>query len=300
MPRSESSMNMEDIPRDFTGRRVLVTGGSRGIAAELSCRLAMRGAEVAVNFSAAADSRFGRADAAAGLVERIRGGGGSAVCVEQDLLAPDGGAALAQKTSALIGPVDTLVLSASIQYHIPFLLQTPKDVADQLRINLQSNIELLQGLMAPMARAGYGRILMIGSVQEVSPSPEMPIYAMTKAAMKNLVENLAVQSARRGIMINNIAPGLIQTDRNAFRRNDPADWDRAQTGANPVGRAGQPDDLMALALHLLSPDNTFTTGATIYSTGGSHIPVGVNGYADLVLPQSTEDPLKSLEVSPQV
>lgn len=293
-------MQNQSVQWDFTGHRVLVTGGSRGIAAELSYQLAMRGAEVAVNFSAAADSRFGRAEAASSLIERIEADGGRAISVEQDLLEPEGGSSLAEKAQAIAGPIDTLVLSASIQYHVPFLLQTAKDVADQIRINLQANIELLQTLMPPMALAGYGRILAIGSIQEVSPSPEMPIYAMTKAAMKNLVENLAVQSASRGIMINNIAPGLIQTDRNAFRRSDPSDWERLQSRANPVGRAGLPGDLTALALHLLSPENTFTTGATIYSTGGGHIPVGSGGYAELVLPKSEEETAKRLEVSPQV
>ncbi|MCK7615714.1 SDR family NAD(P)-dependent oxidoreductase [Roseibium sediminicola] len=285
---------------DFTGHRVLVTGGSRGIAAELSYQLAMHSADVAVNFSAAADSRFGRAEAAQSLVSRIKADGGRATCVEQDLMLEDGGTQLATKTLDAMGAIDTLVLSASIQYHVPFLLQTPKDVSEQLRINLQSNIELLQTLMPHMAQAEYGRILAIGSIQEVSPSPEMPIYAMTKAAMKNLVENLAVQSASRGIMINNIAPGLIQTDRNAFRRSDPSDWDRLQSTANPVGRAGLPGDLTSLALHLLSPENTFTTGATIYSTGGGHIPVGTGGHAELVLPKSTEETANRMEVSPQV
>lgn len=294
-------MNRKDSSMEFSGHRVLVTGGSRGIAAELSYQLAMRGAAVAVNFSAAADSRFGRAEAAQALVDRIQADGGKAISVEQDLMLPGGGIALAEKAQELAGPIDTLLLSASIQYHIPFLLQTQQDVADQIRINLQSNIELLQTLIPPMAEAGYGRILAIGSIQEVSPSPEMPIYAMTKAAMKNLVENLAVQAAGNGLMINNIAPGLIQTDRNAFRRTDPADWEKMQLNANPVGRAGQPEDLSALALHLLSPDNTFTTGSTIYSTGGGHLPSGIGARPDLVLPKKS-DPKKEkgLEVSPQI
>ncbi|WP_305985902.1 SDR family NAD(P)-dependent oxidoreductase [Roseibium sp. MMSF_3544] len=282
---------------EFAGHRVLVTGGSRGIAAELSYQLAMRGANVAVNFSAAADSSFGRAEAAQVLVDRILADGGNAICVEQDLMQANGGILLAERAQETAGPIDTLVLSASIQYHVPFLLQSPADVSDQIRINLQSNIELLQTLMPKMASSGYGRILAIGSVQEVAPSPEMPIYAMTKAAMKNLIENLAIQAAPKGIMINNIAPGLIQTDRNAFRRSNPSDWDKMQSKANPVGRAGQPQDLTALALHLLSPENTFTTGATIYATGGGHLPIGTGEYAELILPQNIESKRKNLKIS---
>lgn len=95
--------------------------------------------------------------------------------------------------------------------------------------------------------------------------------------MKNLVENLSVQGAAQGVMINNIAPGLVATDRNAFRREEPAEWEALQKRANPVGRAGRPQDLTALAMHLLSPENSFTTGATIYATGGAHIPIAGGG-----------------------
>ncbi|MCT8158677.1 SDR family NAD(P)-dependent oxidoreductase [Pseudoruegeria sp. SHC-113] len=271
----------------FAGRRALVTGGSRGIAAAICRALAAEGASVAVNFSAQADSKIGKASAAEALVADLRAGGATAVAVEQDLMQPGGGASLAAKAHAALGGIDTLVLSASIQYHLPFLRQSIAEVEEQLRINILSNIEMLQACLPDMARDGYGRVLTVGSIQEVSPAAEMPIYSLTKAAMKNLVENLAVQAAGQGVLINNIAPGLVETDRNAFRRSDPAAWAALQAGANPVGRAGQPEDLTELALFLLSPGNGFTTGATIYATGGSHIPnAGGQNRPELVLPES--------------
>jgi NAD(P)-dependent dehydrogenase (short-subunit alcohol dehydrogenase family) len=288
--RTENEMSSDSATqslkgRAFAGRRALVTGASRGIAAELARALAHAGADVAVNFSAGADAWAGKADAAEHLVAEIVAAGGRASAIEQDLMQPGAGRRLAEQAARRIGQIDTVILSASIQHHIPFLLQSDTEIADQLRINVLTNIELLQTLLPPMARAGYGRILSIGSIQEVAPAAEMPIYSLTKAAIRNLIENLALQCAGQGIMVNNIAPGLIETDRNAFRRVDPDTWARTQANANPVGRAGQPADLTALALHLLSPANTFTTGATILSTGGSHIP-GARG-ADgprLVLP----------------
>lgn len=266
-------MTSGNTGRSFEGRRALVTGGSRGIAAELSRALARRGALVGVNFSAAADGASGKQSAAERLVDEIRAEGGKAVAIEQDLMQDQAGVALAEKARAEIGPVDTLILSASIQYHVPFLEQSVAQVTDQMRINLLSNIQILQGLLPDMVRANYGRILTIGSIQEVSPTAEMPIYSMTKAAMKNLVENLAVQGGAQNVIINNIAPGLVATDRNAFRREQPEQWERLQKRANPVGRAGVPQDLTAMAMHLLSPENGFTTGATIYATGGAHIPM---------------------------
>lgn len=281
------------VQQDFTGRKALVTGGSRGIAAELSRALAQRGAVVAVNFSAAADGRIGKESAAEQLVAEIRAAGGQAVAVEQDLMYEDAGRQLVEKAAAAIGKIDTLLLSASIQHHTPFLRQTSADVTDQMRINILSNIELLQATLPAMVTTGYGRILTIGSIQEVSPTAEMPIYSMTKAAMKNLVENLAMQAAGQGVMVNNIAPGLIETDRNAFRRENMKDWEDMQRSANPVGRAGHPADLTALAMHLLSPSNTFTTGATIYATGGSHIP-NAGGLSDigLELPLAKTDQIR--------
>lgn len=276
--------------RMFEGRRALVTGGSRGIAAELSRALARRGALVGVNFSAAADGASGQQSAAARLVDEIRAEGGEAVAIEQDLMQDHAGAALARKAQAEMGAVDTLVLSASIQYHVPFLEQSLAQVSDQMRINLLSNIQILQGLLPDMVRANYGRILTIGSIQEVSPTAEMPIYSMTKAAMKNLVENLALQGGALNVIINNIAPGLVATDRNAFRREKPDEWERLQKRANPVGRAGVPQDLTALAMHLLSPENSFTTGATIYATGGAHIPIAGGAEAPrFELPQEASE-----------
>ena len=102
----------------------------------------------------------------------------------------------------------------------------------------------------------------------------MPIYAMTKGAQENLVRNLAVQNAPYGITVNNIAPGLVETDRNAFRRRDPAVWSTLAASANPMGRAGQPDDISGAAVFLASDAAAYVTGATIQVTGGAHIARG--------------------------
>jgi NAD(P)-dependent dehydrogenase (short-subunit alcohol dehydrogenase family) len=163
------------------------------------------------------------------------------------------------------------VLSASAQINKPFWRQTSSDIATQLQVNISANIALLQAILPAMQADGYGRILTIGSVQEVAPSSEMPIYAMTKAALRNLVENLAVQCASENVMINNIAPGLIQTDRNAFRREDRASWEEFARSANPARRAGTPEDIVTPALFLLAPGNTFTSGTTLYVAGAAQI-----------------------------
>ena len=259
------------IDAGFAGRTALVTGASRGIAAAIARELAAQGARVAISYSAKADAAAGHDGAAEKLVADITAAGGEAVAIESDIAQSDAAEQLVAECDRRIGAIDTLVLSASAQVNKVFRRQTPSDIATQLQVNVTANVALLQAVLPHMQAEQYGRILTIGSVQEVAPGAEMPIYAMTKAALRNLVENLAVQCARDNVMINNIAPGLIQTDRNAFRREDSAEWQEFIRSANPAGRAGQPQDVVRPALFLLAPDNTFTTGTTIYVAGAAQV-----------------------------
>jgi NAD(P)-dependent dehydrogenase (short-subunit alcohol dehydrogenase family) len=273
----------------FAGRRVLITGASRGIAAEIALGIAARGGTVILNHSADADARAGKPQAAEALARRFADVGGAAEIIECDLATPGAGTLLGRAARAA-GPVDSLVLSASVQVHRQFLRQEPEDVARQISMNLTANIELLQDLMPGMARRGFGRILAIGSVQERTPSAEMPIYSMTKAALANLFENLALQAGPDGITLNTLSPGLVETDRNAFRRKDTAEWERVCRRANPMGRAGQPSEMVAPALLFLSAEAAFVTGATLYATGGSHVRSFSDGMsAGLALPEETTD-----------
>lgn len=255
----------------FSGKTALVTGASRGIAAAIAKGLAEAGARVAISYSARADDAAGHAGAADRLVAEICDAGGNAIAVESDISKPGAAERLVAECGRRLGALDTVVLSASAQINKAFWRQTPSDIATQLQVNITANIAVLQAVLPAMQAEGYGRILTIGSVQEVAPSPEMPIYALTKAALRNLTENLAVQCASDNVMINNIAPGLIQTDRNAFRRDDASSWTEFARSANPAGRAGHPEDIVKPALFLLAPDNTFTTGTTIYVDGAAHI-----------------------------
>jgi NAD(P)-dependent dehydrogenase (short-subunit alcohol dehydrogenase family) len=257
---------------DFSGRRVLVTGGSRGIAGAIVHAFADSGAQIVLNYCREADVRAGFPDAAERMATSLREAGVTVTEIEADLTQPGAGTALAERALAAFGGIDIVVQSASVQIHKDFLEQTEADIALQFQINLFSNIQMLQRLIPPMRDTGWGRIISIGSVQEISPSGEMPVYAMSKAAQENLVRNLAVQNARYGITVNNIAPGLVQTDRNSFRRKDPAAWAAVARSANPMGRAGQPEDIAGAALFLASDAASFVTGCTIEATGGGHIP----------------------------
>jgi NAD(P)-dependent dehydrogenase (short-subunit alcohol dehydrogenase family) len=265
------SLRAQDL-FSLAGRRALITGASRGIAAAIAETFAANGAEVGINFSAEADAAAGLGDAAADLEARITISGGKAHLFEQDMLAADAASRLAARTIEVMGGCDILVISASVQVHKSLLDMPAVDTQRQVRLNFLTTVELLQALAPAMKSNGRGRILTIGSVQETAPSPEMPIYAATKAASASVVQSLAVELAPYGVTINNLAPGLVETDRNAFRRRNPADWLRNVGAANPMGRAGQPSDMVGAALFLCSDAAAFVTGSTVFVTGGAHIP----------------------------
>lgn len=267
---------LRPVSVDLTGLNAYVTGGSRGIAAALVKALAASGARTAFCYSQAADAAAGHPNAADLLCADCAALGAEPVRIEADLSGPRAAQIAADRAIAALGRVDIAVLSASIQIHKPFLDMPEDDVDRQLRINIKANVETIQQLLPPMRARGFGRIISIGSVQELAPSAEMPIYALTKGALENLVRNLAVENAAYGVTINNIAPGLVETDRNAFRRKDMDAWHRLARAANPMGRAGRPDDIVGAALFLASDSAAFVTGATIYVTGGAHIARGVN------------------------
>jgi NAD(P)-dependent dehydrogenase (short-subunit alcohol dehydrogenase family) len=256
---------------DFSGKRVLVTGGSRGIAAQIARDFLANGASVAVNFARAADAQAGYPDAAQSLVEEANANGGKALAIEADLSNSGAACQLIDRAAKALGGLDILVLSASMQINKPILDQTEAEIGAQLRLNLVSNILMIQSAIRIMRAQGWGRIITIGSIQETAPSAEMPVYAMTKAALFNLVSNLAVQAAPYGITVNNIAPGLIHTDRNAHRRVDMPSWQTLSANANPLRRAGRPDEVSGAALYLASDAASFTTGANIAITGGGHV-----------------------------
>ncbi len=266
------------------GARILVTGGSRGIAAAIALRAAQLGAHVAINHCSKCDRLAGYPGAGEELAGALQRLGTPVLSIDIDLLGEGAGRFVAQETVDTLGGIDCILLSASIQVEKPFLDQTQEDLDRQLGLNLQANISILQTALPHMAANRYGRVLSIGSVQEIAPSAHMPIYTMTKAAMKALIESLAVKYAPFGITLNTLSPGLIATDRNRRHRTDAASWNSMQSRANPMGRAGLPAELVPSAIHLLSPGSSFITGATLYATGGAHIPVSNSGGETVPIP----------------
>ena len=265
---------MASITERFSlrGRRALVTGGSLSIGRAIALGFAEAGAAVAIQHSQAADDAFGRADAAAETVAALRAHGAPAVAIESDFRQDGTGTRTVEAAIAALGSVDILVIAASIQHREPFETTTPAHLAEQVAVNFRATVELLQTALPPMRARGWGRVLTIGSINQVRPEPHLAVYAALKSAQHNLCINLARQYAPHGVLVNNLAPGLVATERNRWRRADAEAWRRIQAAISPTARAGEPDEMVGAALLLCSDAGSYIAGADLMITGGGHLP----------------------------
>lgn len=247
----------------LTGRTALVTGARREIGRSIALALAGAGARLAIHH-AGTDQEA--ADAAA-VVAEITAAGGEARAFGQDFIRDDAGVTLAAAVTAW-AKVDILVLNASIELPETLEAITREHFDRQIAVNLRTTLELFQALLPPMAERGWGRVLTIGSVQQVRPHPRMLVYAGTKAAQLNWAWNLARQFGGQGITVNNLAPGAIRTARN---RDQMVTEEASLVERIPVGRLGRPDDLAGAALLLCSDAGSYINGVNLYVDGGRSV-----------------------------
>jgi glucose 1-dehydrogenase len=247
----------------LTGRTALVTGARREIGRAIALALAGAGAQLAIHH---ADTAEETADADT-VVREIEQGGGTACAFGQDFALDDGGRRLAAAVTAW-SSVDILVLNASIELPEAYHAISRDRFDRQIAVNLRSPLELLQALVPPMGVRGWGRVVTIGSVQQVRPHPQMMVYAGTKAAQLNWAWNLARQFGGQGVTVNNLAPGAILTARN---RAQMATEVEALVQRIPAGRLGRPDDLVGAALLLCSDAGAYINGVNLYVDGGRSI-----------------------------
>lgn len=241
------------------GRKALVTGSSRGIGRSIAITFAQAGAEVILHGSR-------RGSAAEEAIYETGRFGKTTAWVEGDL-ARDGGRVLGERVLEISGGVDILVLNASIQSRIPWREIGREESEQHWRVNFQASLELTQVLVPAMQQKKWGRILTIGSVQQVKPHPQMLVYAATKAAQMSLVLNLAKQLAPDGITVNNLAPGVILTDRNTDALANPEYASQIRNSV-PAGFFGEPMDCTGAALLLCSDAGRYITGQDLYADGG--------------------------------
>ncbi len=265
------------MPNHFSmkGRNCLVTGGSVSIGRAIALGFAEYGASVAIHHSAAADAAFGVPDAASDTVAAIRAFGVAGHAVEADLADRQGARRAYEGAVAALGQVDVLVVCASVQKREEFTEISDEQYELQTQINFRATIDLLKLAVPPMRARKWGRVLTIGSINQLSPEPQLAVYAALKSAQANLAINLAVQCARDNVMVNNLSPGIVETERNRWRRKDAEEWKQIQAKASPtMGRAARPEEMVGAALLLCSEAASYIAGTDIMVTAGAHLPGG--------------------------
>jgi 3-oxoacyl-[acyl-carrier protein] reductase len=244
------------MSRKLEGKAALITGGSRGIGAAIAKRLAADGAKVAVTYAKGAD-------AAASVVKEIERDGGKAIAIQADATDAEAGETAVEKTGGTFGRLDVLVNNAGTAIPKTFEETTLEEMDRLLNINVRAVFIATQAALKHMKRGG--RIIMIGSaVGERVLTPGLVPYAATKGAVKIFTQALSRELGSRGITVNNVQPGPIDTDLNPAT----GDWAVPQKAATALDRYGHVDEVAALVAFVASPESSYITGANLTVDGG--------------------------------
>jgi 3-oxoacyl-[acyl-carrier protein] reductase len=243
---------------NLSGKVALVTGGSRGIGAAIAKRLASDGASIAITYSSGAD-------AAASVVKAVEGAGGKAIAIQADAADAEAVKAAVEKAVAAFGGLDVLVSNAGTA--IPKLFEeTTLDEMDRMfDINVRGTLVATQAALKHMKSGG--RIIVIGScVGERMMTPGLVAYSATKGAVKMFTQGLSREVGSRGITVNNVQPGPIDTDLNPAA----GDWAAPQKNATALNRYGSVDEVAALVSFVAGPESSYITGANLTVDGGTN------------------------------
>ena len=234
----------------------LVTGGSRGIGAAIAKRLAADGASVAITYAK-------DAGAAEGVVKAIGFAGIKAIAIQADAADAEAVKGAAEKTVATFGRLDVLVNNAGTAIPKPFEEATLEEMDRVLDINIRGVFAATQAALKHMKDGG--RIIMIGSaVGERAVAPGLVPYAATKGAVKMFTQALSREVGGRGITVNNVQPGPIDTDLNPAA----GDWAVPQKAITALDRFGRVDEVAALVAFVAGPESSYITGANLTVDGG--------------------------------
>jgi 3-oxoacyl-[acyl-carrier protein] reductase len=243
---------------NLTEKVALVTGGSRGIGAAIAKRLAADGAKVAITYAKGAD-------AAGAVVKAIEAAGGKAIAIQAEATDTEATRTAVEKTVATFGRLDVLVNNAGVAIPKPFEETSLEEMDRMININFRGMMVATQAALKHMQNGG--RIIMIGScVGERVLTPGLVAYSATKGAVKMFTQGLSREVGGRGITVNNVQPGPIDTDLNPAA----GDWATPQIAVTALGRYGQVDEVASLVSFVAGPESSYMTGANLTVDGGTN------------------------------
>jgi 3-oxoacyl-[acyl-carrier protein] reductase len=243
---------------NLTNKIALVTGASRGIGAAIAKRLAADGAQVAITYTKGVD-------AAAQVVKEIESAGGKAIAIQADATDAKAVTAAVERTVKTFGGLDILVNNAGTAIPKPFEEATLDELDRVVDINLRGVFIATQAALKHIKNGG--RIISIGScVGERNMTPGLAAYAATKGAVKMFTQGLSREVGARGITVNNVQPGPIDTDLNPAA----GDWATPQIANTALKRYGHVEDVAALVAFVASPQASYITGTSLTVDGGTN------------------------------
>jgi 3-oxoacyl-[acyl-carrier protein] reductase len=255
--RHPNSSSRKEIKLSRLTKKVaLVTGGSRGIGAAIAKRLAADGASVAITYAK-------DANAASAVVKAIERDGGKAIAILADAANTEAVKAAVEKAVATFGRLDVLVNNAGTAIPKTFEETTLEEMDRVIDINIRGVFVTTHAALKHMNDGG--RIIMIGSaVGERVQVPGLVPYSATKGAVKIFTQALSRELGSRGITVNNVQPGPIDTDLNPVT----GDWAVPQKAATALNRYGHVDDIASMVAFVAGPEASYITGANLTVDGG--------------------------------
>ena len=245
----------------LSGKTALVTGASRGIGRATALALAKAGAQVVVAYGSGATE----ADAVVG---EIRAAGGRADSVPADLATPDGPAKLAAQVRRIVGDrLHVLVANAGVAKYATLEQTTVEDFDKLFAVNVRAPFFLVKELLPILSKDSS--VVFVSSLAAHAAVGTLPAYAATKGAIDTLVKHLAASLGARGIRVNAVAPGVVETDMSSFTKTQEG---RDSTlSMQALKRVAQPDDIAGAIAFLASEDARWVTGDTLRVDGGSKL-----------------------------